>query len=288
MKTVKSRFLCGLSALLLACSISMQPAILNADEAFSGNQVYGMSLAAMRHVSMPKSLTYQLSYRVHNILLDLACAQDASHKFLGSSVSIAKNDRSNTGQVVYDSTSGLGVLSVQGKPYLTCAPFPFAPEIRALVRTGADLDAAPTLAAPSPGSDASNGPLDVIKSIGSVRTFSSKAYLVENIGTEDIDGNTSFHLRLTPFDGNQDAHPVTDVFVDTKSLLMHSVTLGGGKRGFFRGGGGSARFDFSSVGKLWLVTRISIAVSGHLLLLHEDGTLEYTLHDFSFNSDPTS
>ena len=266
----------------------MQPSISNADEAFSGNQVYGLSLAAMRRVTMPKSLTYQLSYRVHNILLDLACSQDASHKFLGSSVSIAKNERSNTGQVVYDSSTGLGVLTVQGKPYLTCAPFPFAPEIRALVRTGADSDVGPNSSAPSPGADANNGPLDVIKSIGNVRTFSSKAYRVENIGTEDIDGSASFHLRLTQFDGNQDAHPVTDVLVDTRTLLMHSVTLGGGKRGFFRGGGGSARFDFSSVGKLWLVTRINIAVSGHLLLLHEDGTLEYTLHDFSFNSDPTS
>ena len=58
--------------------------------------------------------------------------------------------------------------------------------------------------------------------------------------------------------------------------------MGGGKRGFFLGGGGSARFEFSPVLGSWLITKISIEASGHLLLMREAGTFKFTLHDFSF------
>ena len=268
----------AITVISLCIAVASYGASARADDALSGPQVYSLALSAMRKVTMPRSMTYDLSYVVHNITLSLNCATDGKHAFLGSTVSIAKNERSNTGQVTYDSTSGLGDLSLQGKPFLTCAPFPFAPEIRALVQTGADANVNPALSSP----EAENGPLDLMKVIGSVRTFASTAYRIENVGAEDVGGTPAIHLRLTPLDGNQDAHPVTDLYVDPQTYLIRSVVMGGGKRGFFLGGGGSARFEFSPVLGSWLITKISIEASGHLLLMREAGTLEYTLHDFSF------
>jgi len=265
---------------IVASFVAFEPFGANArtNDTLSGPQVYSLALNAMRKVPMPRSMTYNLSYVVHNIAISLNCSTDAKHAFLGSTISIAKNERSNTGQVTYASTTGLGVLRVQGRPFLTCAPFPFAPEIRALVQTGADANAIP----PS-NVDEDNAPIDLMKVIGSVRTFASNAYRIENAGAEDVRGTPAIHLRLAPVDGNQDAHPITDLYVDTQTYLIRSVVLGGGKRGFFLGGGGSARFDFSPIQNSWLITKISIEASGHLLLMHEAGTLEYTLHDFTFD-----
>jgi hypothetical protein len=92
-----------------------------ADDLPSGQRVYSMALNAMHDARIPKRVSYDLSYVVHGIQLTLVCSQDGSHRFFGSSVSIAHNEKSNTGRVEYDSDTGLGVLTADGRTP-TCRP----------------------------------------------------------------------------------------------------------------------------------------------------------------------
>ena len=247
-----------------------------ADDLPSGQRVYSMALNAMHDTPMAKYASYDLSYVVHGLQLTLFCSQDGSHRFLGSSVSIAPNEKSNTGKVAYDSTTGLGVLTANGRTVMECVPFPFAPEVRALTHPGDGTPSPAPIATP-----ASDAPIDVMKSIGSVRAFSSKSYSIENAGIEPVDDNPAYHLKMTAVE-DPSTHPLTDVYVDVATHRVRSVVLGGGKRGLFTGGGGFARFDFRSFGGAWLVHSIHIEASGHMLVVHASGTLDYTLDNYTF------
>lgn len=271
-------------ALLTVAAFAGAPFSAVADELPSGQHVYSMAINAMHDVAMPKYTTYDLSYVDHGIELTLYCAPDGSHRFLGSGVSMAKNDKSNKGSVFYNSDNALGILTFKGKVVMECTPFPFAPELRAF-RPSAGSSAGPVATVPTAAP--TDAPLDMIKSIGSARAFSSKSYSIENLGIERIAGNSSYHLKMTALD-DQSVHPITDLYVDTASHLVRSVVLGGGKRGFIEGGGGFAQFDLGPVREYWLVRQIHIEASGHMLFMHAGGTLEYTLDNFAFPSKPVS
>ena len=118
--------------------------------------------------------------------------------------------------------------------------------------------------------------------IVTVKAFISTHYQLDNAGVEQIAGKPTYHLKLTAKDGDTSTYPLTDMYVDQATHLVRRVVLGGGQRGFFQGGGGSGTFDFSNVGKYWLVTHISIEIGGHRLLFSKHASLDYMLDNFEF------
>lgn len=158
-------------------------------------------------------------------------------------------------------------------------PHSQSPEVRALVHEGLDVivtpSPSPTPASPAPTTSAS--PDQGIAMIVTVKAFSSTHYRLDNAGIEQIAGKPTYHLKLTAKDGDTSTYPLTDMYVDQATHLVRRVVLGGGQRGFFQAGGGSSTFDFSNVGKYWLVTHISIEIGGHMLLISKHASLDYTL-----------
>ena len=212
-----------------------------AQEQPSGSAIYSRVIAAMRAVAMPRYVVSRVT-SVHNGMSLTLHIQPKTHAFMYAFPSFDGSTLTNTATVRYDTSSEAGALMKDGKDVLALAPFPIAPEVSALVRTGIDTETTPV---PAPTPTAGN---QGIAMVASVRAFYSAHYQIDNVGTEQLDGAPAYHLRLTAKDGDTSTYPLTDMYVDPTTYLVRRVVLGGGQRGFFQGGGGFGQFDFSKVG----------------------------------------
>ncbi len=257
--------------------------------------MYSEALNAMRAQALPPIVDYRVGVVDRGLHLTLTCAPKPPYTFESSSLGMNAGGKqtSRTWIVRFYAANGLGDASLASnkKVRIICAPFPLAPVMLAFVH----LAPQPTpSSAPSPLAAAS--PLDMMKSIVTVRAFYSRSYLIKDVGIVSLGRHPSYHLRFTARDGNESKHPVTDMYVDTATHLVRAVVLGGGQRGFFEGGGGFGRFTFGRVGKYWLVRQIDVEGSGHFLFIHGGGSMKMTFHHFSFpvaavpapNSSPPS
>lgn len=248
------------------------PCAARAADAPTAGQIYSMAMSAMAKAALPEKITYRIGYVNHHISLSVTCDR-ATHRLMETTLGIGNDQKSNTGTAHYDSRTGLGwIVTPSGKTVLECAPFPFAPTVSAFSQK-------PAPKAPA----APDARLDLMKVIASVRAFYPGAYDIRNAGLESENGHSVYHLQFTARDRDQRSHPMTDALIDANSYLVRSVTLGGGKRGFFEGGGGTAVFTFGSASGYWVVKSIAISASGHMLFLSERGSLVYTFDDFSFS-----
>ena len=252
----------------------------------SGNELYSEAISAMRQLPMPHYIDYDDSGVVDGLDITIAC-NSQSHAYIGSTVTLKPIKYSSpTQHIRYDSVTSSGtLLSKDGKQLIQCIPFPFAPEVRALVHTGAgdSLSATPTQKPVANNA----GPIDLLGVIARITTFSSRYYNVTNAGIVSMNGVPSYHLQMQARDGDESSHPLTDMYVDTKTHLVRAVVLGGGKRGFIMGGGGYGQFNFGGVGKYWLVTSINVSVAGHMLFLHQSGSQTFTFSNFTFPDGPS-
>ena len=271
--------------ILVASLLVAMPIAGLAQEQPSGSAVYSQAIAAMRSVSMPRYIVYRVT-TVHAGMSLTFRVKPSTHQFIAAFPSFDGSTLTTSAYVRYDTASAAGMLYQGSKDILAMVPFPVAPEVRALVHEG--IDAAPTpapavTACPTPGASASPGAdSQGIAMIVTVKAFSSTHYNLENVGLEQIGGQPAYHLKMTAIDGDTGTYPLTDIFVDQTTHLVRRVVLGGGQRGFFQGGGGSGTFDFSQIGKYWLVTHLSIEIGGHMLVFSKHASLEYTLDDFQF------
>jgi hypothetical protein len=256
-----------------------------AQEQPSGSAVYSQAIAAMRAVSMPRYIVYRVT-TVHAGMSLTFRVKPSTHQFIAAFPAFDGSTLTTSAYVRYDTATAAGMLYQGSKDILAMVPFPVAPEVRALVHEGIDAVATPMptiTASPVPSASASPGPdAQGIAMIVAVSAFSSTHYNVDNVGLEQIGGQPAYHLKMTANDGDTGTYPLTDIYVDQTTHLVRRVVLGGGQRGFFQGGGGSGTFDFSAVGKYWLVTHLSIEIGGHMLLFSKHASLDYTLDDFQF------
>ncbi len=272
---VTARFIC--STLLIALLTAIVQA--RTGGRLNGDQIYSRAMAAMRKAALPPQVRYHIAAIDRGIDLTLFCNR-TTHHFEGSTVAVDNRVRSrNSGIITYNALSGLGVLqTLTGHIFLECAPFPFAPTIPAF----SQAPITKRLPSPSPKSNTTQ-PNDLLKVITTVQAFYPSAYRVRNLGIEKVDGHRVYHLGFIALDGNESIHPITDALVDASTFLVRSVTFGGGKRGFIEGGGGTGTFAFGSASGYWVVKSINIVVSGHLLILHEAGSITITLSHFTFS-----
>ncbi len=245
----------------------------------SGSAVYSEALNAMRSQSLPPVIDYRTTVIDRGLTLTIQCAVKPPYQFESTSIGMGPGGAHppRTWDVHYVTSSGFGHASLESNQSTVqnCTPFPVAPVMRAFAHL------APT-AAPTPAPSAPTGPLDMMKSIVTVRAFYSRSYRIKDLGVVALDGHPSYHLQFTARDGNESMHPITDMYVDTTTHLVRAVVLGGGQRGFFEGGGGFGRFTFGRVGPYWLVKNIHAEGSGHFLFLHGGGAIDMTLQHFSF------
>lgn len=249
----------------------------------SGSAVYSAALNAMRAQALPPRIDYQLSVSNSGMQMTLSCAAKPPYQFESGIIETtgAGARPPRMWNVKFVTSSGFGHATLESKKPFTfnCTPYPLGPVMHAFVHF------APTTAAPS-ASVAPAGPLDLMKAIVTVRAFYSRSYRIANEGIVVFSGHPSYHLQFTARDGNESKHPITDMYVDTATHLVRAVVLGGGQRGFFEGGGGFGRFTFGRVGAYWLVKNIYVEGSGHFLFLHGGGSIDMTLHHFSFPNVP--
>uniref|UniRef100_E6PJC9 Uncharacterized protein n=1 Tax=mine drainage metagenome TaxID=410659 RepID=E6PJC9_9ZZZZ len=250
----------------------------------SGAKVYSMAISAMSHLRLPPIITYDLVLTDHGLGLTVNCNPN-THVFRWAQVALTHAHYTKTFAVHYNSQSGLGTMFAGQHKFFECVPFPLGPAIRPLLRIGASRGTpipAPTTSPEEVNTNSKNAPpLDLLKTIAVATTFYSKYYHIHNTGVENVGGAPAYHLQLTARDGNESQHPLTDMYVDTSNFLVRSLILGGGQRGFIVGGGGYGRFDFGSIGDYWLVRRIRVEASGHILFIQKHGALTLTFDHFT-------
>lgn len=265
------------TALALLCG-NVRPL---AAEHLTGNQIYSLAIEKMRSLPLPKRMRYNISV-VRNGLRVIIYTKVKTDRFVGAAVALEHTSgRKHTFVVNYNSATGMGIATSRaGHVVLKARPFPYAPVVAALYNTSIPS----STPSPSPSPSSGTNPLDLFKVITRVYAFSPGAYNVRNLGVETCDSQPAYHLGFTARDGNESAHPVTDALIDTRTFRLCSVTLGGGKRGFIEGGGGQGVFTFANASGYWVVKRISVLASGHLLFIHQAGSVVYTLNNFSFSN----
>ncbi|NNM99119.1 MAG: hypothetical protein HKL91_04925 [Candidatus Eremiobacteraeota bacterium] len=268
-----------ISMTLFSIAIATATAPLGAATLPSGQAVYSEALNAMRSQTLPARIDYEVTTVDRGMQIYIQCAAKPPYTFQLSSVSMSMGNGKAIAHppmvVRFESATGLGRATRDGKPLINCMPFPIAPVMHAFVHLEATT--APASAPASPSS-----PFDMMKAIVTVRAFYSRSYRIANDGIVSISGHPSYHLQFTARDGNETKHPVTDMYVDTTTHLVRAVVLGGGKRGFFMGGGGFGRFAFGHVGPYWLVKSIHVEGTGHFFFMHGGGAIDMKLHHFTF------
>jgi len=112
--------------------------------------------------------------------------------------------------------------------------------------------------------------------------LSDRDYTVELGGDATVDGVPAFHLRLRAR-GSRDAHPLTDLFVDSKTFLIRQAVMAFRNEELIAGDSGTFVFDFDRVGRYWLVTHGRIDASEHgLMTRRSSGYALFTNDEFSF------
>lgn len=271
-----TRLLTVVFSITLALTVFALPRLASAGQPPSGDAIYSQAIAAMRSQPMPPYIRYRLTSEHHGVTIFAYSRKDASHAFLGAYPKLDGSSETRYGVAEYNSLTGAGQIRFQGQkvPFMAL-PFPYAPEVRALVATGSDAHL--RVAGTSTSNSTASFPI-----VATIRMFYSKNYMIENAGTALVSNTPCYHLKMTARDGDTSAYPLTDIYVDVTSHLIRSVVMRGGERGFFEGGGGFGRFDFKRVGPYWLVYHIHVEADGHFLVLHQSGSSDVTYDHFTF------
>jgi len=231
--------------------------------------IYLRAMRAMRAQPQPNYVIFRADYWARNAAV--RCTADD-----GLDISLHHGDSFSAFRVWYRVADGRSV-TVDPKTRARCDDGLIEP-------AGAQVEAlgqgtpAPTATASSTGR--SSGP----PLIGTVRVEAVHFYRVTLAGIETIDGHPAYHLELhayrNPFD-----HPLTDLWVDTSSLLIRRLQAEVSVHLLIASARGSFVASFERSGPYWLLDNEHIEFAANATLVHVRSTINVRASEFAFPTD---
>lgn len=123
--------------------------------------------------------------------------------------------------------------------------------------------------------------------IADVMVMSDKFYRVSGGEVENLDGASAYHLRFAARD-DKVAHPLTDVYIDTRSFLVLKTVAAFKNEALISGDTGTITLNFRRIGSFWMVKSGQVTARAHVLFTHAAGTASFALSNVTFPSQTNS
>lgn len=264
-----------LQMLLLAAAISMPP---------TPAQYYTRALQTMNALPQPAQLTYNLDLEISGAGASTACWHDSQQQYTVLEVGwgrAMKHDLHLGGR--YTLATDSGALRLQDGTYCRARASllkPVWPAVHDWMRYGFDGPPPSAKTQPQPVQPV----MQNIPTIASVTAVSPGAYRISDAGSALCPGGTAGHALHLVARSDPDAHPLTDVIVETSTMRfcsmrfrLISATVAG------TGAKGDAVLDFGENAGFWTVTHSDTVLSLRMLGISlKHFSLDVSYSDFAY------
>jgi len=282
----------SMAAIAVAYAISSLPAISADDttEKLTASAIYTRMVEALRSVSRPGPMTYDVTFEPHGMSIQLIDRDKTTRPALVFSQRTADNllRVREDGEGVIDATEpGTGKHFV-GPSTFWAATWTDARSVS--TRAAEFVSPAPAASAIEPTHPAEDGrPLaeDVTRRaiIGDVSTFSDRFYQIDMLPDADP---SLYHLRLKARSDSA-GHPLTDLYIDRQTFMPIRVKAQFRNEAYVSGYQGEMTMQFGSVAGRWVVVSGTVSAKGHFLLSRARGTVDFHISNLKFvSTQPTS
>jgi len=223
-------------------------------------ELYAASVKAMRAADAagkPAYLTYKLSCDLHN--LEIKPSTDKDGTTFDWNLVHANNHYDY--QVWYRSIDG-NALSQDLLTHVQYQDSVFAPDSFTMDDESGGASPRPW-PSPTPGTQFGSPP-----SLGKLSVYGNRYYRISMVGLENVDGSPAYHLHLESRRRDDSDHPLTDLWIDPATKLIHKARASYALRDVAFGGGGDGEVIFGPVGKYWLATGFDVHAAGYALFWH--------------------
>lgn len=117
--------------------------------------------------------------------------------------------------------------------------------------------------------------------IADVIVMSDLYYKVWGGEVESLDKVPVYHLHLSARSDNN-AHPLTDLYVDTSSFLVLKAVAAFKNEAMISGDTGTIALKFGRVGAFWMVTSGEVSARAHVFFTHVMGTASFVVSNVTF------